>query len=250
VSVPISNGIETKSNRIAREVVDLRELLNPSEQKPGANETVLNINQLRELNPKLNLSNVQRPGGRGKPLGTQFEGWSGSTGGVREHSSLIPDGSGTLVKSVDWLFNINKPITSGKLFKTPPGSIVYSGTEPNDNRLTIENRSGSGNEPRVGRIVIETGTRRIIEDGVGKDTGEPSTKITVGNWGGPQTSVEVMGTVFFDQKNGELKVVRYGGENKYFVQDLKSAIVQEYGNSSYSLPDLVKALDEAGFRPR
>ncbi len=238
------------SNKVAQNSVDMRDIFNlpkPVEVKPG--ESVLTKTQFQELNKNLDLSGVPRKDGV-QPFATQFKGWTGAAGGLGEYSSVIPDGSATVVKSVEWRYSLNKPVSAGNLFKTPPGTIAYSDNYANS-KLTLENSSGGGTTPRVGRIEFARGTRQVIEGQISRDTGQPTTKITVGNWGGPQTSLEVSGTAFFDQKNGEMKIVRSGGNGKYLVQSLANAIKTEYSDPAYGgnvQGDFVKALNSAGFR--
>ena len=219
------------------QIVDLRKLL-PPQITVGPGETVLSKSQFQELNKTLDLSGVPRKEGSRGPA-FQFEGWSGAKGGFGASSAAYPEGA------KGYEFTTQKPISMGGILAIPPGSIVSSGpTARWPLEVTLPGRSGS--TPGSSRIEFQADTLRYTRDQTLRDTGIRSTKIIVQNADGKRAQVEVKGTIFFDQKNGEMKLVRSGEKGEYLVQTVQNALKEHFKGSPIEGREFADALRNVG----
>jgi hypothetical protein len=223
-------------NTKVAQVVDLRNL-NPK-TKVGPGETVLTKPQFQELNKTLDLSGVPRKEGARGPA-FQFEGWPGAKGGLGASSPLYPNGA------KGWEFTTQKPISMGGNLSIPAGSTISSGpTGRYPLEVTIPGSSGGKSGSSL--IEFEAGTIRGIRDQMDYDTGIRSTKIIVHNGDGKRAQVEVRGTLFLDQKNGEMKIVRGGAKGEYVVQTLQNALKEHFKDYPIDGREFADALRNAG----
>ena len=231
--------IQNLSNVLKKAVaqtVDIRELVPDTIVNPG--ETVLTKAQLQALNKNVDLPDVPRKEGSRGPA-SQFEGWSGAKGGFHVSSEAYPEGT------KGWRFTTQMPISMGGKLVIPLGSTVSSGpTAVWPLNLTIP---GSGGKSGPSLIQFQADTIHEIVDQIESDTGISSTKTIIKNGDGDRAvQVELWGKIFFDQKNGELKIVRAGEKGEYLVQTLQNALKEHYKKTPSEGPYFADALRKAG----
>ena len=222
--------------RVAQRVIDLRDLIPQTKLAPG--ETVLTKQQLQELNKTLDLSGAPRKDGSRGPA-FQFDGWSGAKGGFGVSSPLYPDGE------KGWEFTTQKPISLGGKLGIPAGSTVSSGPSSRW-PLEVTMPSSSGGKSGSAMITFQADTIRGTRDQMDYDTGIRSTKITVRSGEGKPMSVELKGTFFLDQKNGEMKLVRSGAKGEYLVQTIQNALKEHFKEFPIDGREFADALRSAG----
>ena len=212
---------------VAQGGIDIRGLIPGGD--PGPGETVLTKAQFQALNKTLDLSGVPRKGGPRGPA-FQFGGWSGAKGGSGVNNPAYPKGT------TGWEFTTQKPISMGGKLSIPSGSTVTSGpTAKWPLNVTLPSSDGKS---ASSLIQFQAGTVR--------DTGIRTTKIVVQCGDGKKAKVELIGTFFLDQKNGEMKMVRLSGEGKYIVQTLQNALKDDFKEDPVAGRAFADALKNAG----